>query len=100
MTKRRRAFPTKKVTIAVDVVTDAAVTALVAKEGLTYTAAFCALATNAALKDPDLVEAMRKVIAEATTARLERDGYHPGLSGALARELVGLQEGAEKLTWN
>ena len=98
--KRRRVkdTPAHKITIAVDVVANAAVVALMERERLTFSGAICALATSAALRDPGLAQAMKVVLTDAVREKLDRDGWHPGLSATLATALVTGEE--EQLTWN
>ena len=78
----------RKVCISIDTVTDAAVKALVEREGVTYSAAFCALATSAALTDNDLIEAMHKVLVGVVSERMASESWHPGLSAILTREIT------------
>ena len=88
----------RKVMITVDTITDAVVKALAERENHTYSGTICAMATSAALKDPGLLKVINDVVKGATVLRLAEKGWHPGLSRALAIEMV---EGTEEtLTWN
>ena len=92
-TKRRRdKLGIRKVGVSVDAVTDAAVTVVMEREGLTYSAALCSLTTNAALHDDDCMDAMRKVVFEHVRTILETGGWHPGLFDALSSNVKGDDE--------
>ena len=86
--RMRRGQRVRRVSISVDKVTEAAVQALSEREHLSYSAALCALATSAALKDADLFDHIKDVVREALKETMEATGYHPSLSRELARELV------------
>ena len=77
-----------RVTIAVDAVTNAAVKALMEREGLSYSAGICALATASAIKDPGLMAAIKVVVRDSVRDSLAASGFHPGFSRELARELT------------
>ena len=96
--RRSRGNRAVKVAITVDVVTNAAVKEVMRREDCTYSAAICALATNAALRDPELAQVIRDVVAQAVKERIERDGWTPGLSEMLAQELLG--GNVEAFQWN
>ena len=89
-TKRKviRGALVRKVTVSIDAVTDTAIKALCEREGLSFSAAFCALATEAAIRDPQLMSAIKKVVAERVHETMASSGYHPGLTREIARELV------------
>ena len=90
--------PMRKVMITVDTITDAVVKALAERENHTYSGTICAMATSAALKDPGLLKVINGVVKGATVLRLAEKGWHPGLSRALAIEIV---EGTEEtLRWD
>ena len=78
----------RKMGVSIDAVTDAAVRALCTREGLSYSAALCALATDAAIRDPELMAAIKVVVAEKVHQTMKETGFHPGLSRELARELT------------
>ena len=78
----------RPVTISVDAVTNAAVKALMEREGLSYSAGICALATASAFKDPGLMAAIKVVVQDSVRDSLAASGFHPGLSRELARELT------------
>ena len=78
----------RAVTISVDIVTDTIVQALMAREGGSFSAAICALATSAALKDADLMASVKVVVEQTVKERLEASGFHPGFSETLTREMV------------
>ena len=84
--------------ITVDTITDAVVKALQEREGLSYSAAICAMTTNTALKDAGLVKVINTIVKGSTEQRLAENGWHPGLSRMLAIELV--QGTEEPLSWN
>ena len=87
--------------IAVDVVTDAAIRALAERERMSYSAAFGALAVNAALRDAGLKEAIQKVLAELVAERLAAGADPSTLSRDLAREALGMNADAfMEVSWN
>ena len=90
MAKRReiKGHKVRKVTVSIDPVTDAAIKGLVEREGVTYSAAICALATSAALTDNDLIEAMHKVLVGVVSERMASESWHPGLSAILTHEIT------------
>ncbi len=98
MGKRRDNQGIRSVAVSVDVITDTAVKVVMRKEGLSYSAAICALATNAAIHDDDCMVEIRKVVAQRVGERLQVEGWHPGLSAAISREMVTGHK--EKLSWN
>ena len=77
-----------RVTISVDAVTNAAVKALMEREGLSYSAGICALATASAFKDPGLMAAIKVVVQDGVRESLAASGYHAGFSRELAHELT------------
>ena len=94
--RRRAVSPVTKITLSIDPITDAVVKRLQDKEGLSYSAALCNLAIYAARQDPDLAEVIKGVVEAEVQARLETEGWHPGLSQTLARELLtGQKEPSE-----
>ena len=74
--------------ISIDAVTDCAVHVLMEREGMSFSAGICALATAAALKDVDMMEAIKTLVVAKLAETMEETGYHPGLSRELARELT------------
>ena len=96
--RRSKANPVRRVVVSVDRVTDAAVKAAMKHDGVTYSAAICGLATATALRHPVLEAAIRDVIKESVADRLEREGWTPGLSRMLSRELTGGPP--ETFKWN
>ena len=77
-----------RVTIAVDKVTHVAVKALMERDGLSYSAGICALATASAIREPELMAVIKAMIADSVRDSMDDTGYHPALSRELARELV------------
>ena len=89
--KQRKAISGQRatrVTISVDAVTDVAVRTLMAREALSYSAGICALATDAAIRDVELMAAIKVVVADKVHETMAETGFHPGLSREIARELV------------
>ena len=84
--------------VTIDPITMAAVSAVVEREGLTFSAALCQMAVSAGMRQPYVAERVREVVEAETRERMERDGWHPGLSRDLARELLTGE--SEKLGWN
>ena len=78
----------RAVTVSVDLVTDTIVKALMEREGGNYSAAFCALATSAGIRDEGLMAAVKVVVRDSVRDSLAASGFHPGLSRELARELT------------
>ena len=96
--RRVKGFASVKLAVSVDVLTDAAVRALMEREGLTYSGALCALATSAALQDDELRSAIKQRVEQAVAERVARDGWTPGLSEMLSKELLGIN--SERYSWN
>ena len=96
--RRMKGRSSRGVAVSVDCVTDIVVKAVMTRENISFSAALCALATHTALRDPDLVAVIRDELTQAVRDRLDSEGWHPGLSAAIARELVTGE--TEKLTWN
>ena len=88
---KRKAIKGQKVrivSVGIDAVTDCAVRVLMKREGLSFSAGLCALATASALKDSDMMAAIKALVADKLAETMEDTGYHPGLSRELARELT------------
>ena len=66
--------------ITVDTITDAVVKALQEREGLSYSAAICAMTTNTALKDAGLVKVINTIVKGSTEQRLAENGWHGTLA--------------------
>ena len=81
-----------------DAVTDIAVKVVMRKEGVSYSAAICALATSAALHDEDCMKEIRLWLLERVGDKLTKEGWHPGLSASLSREIIMGHK--EVLLWN
>ena len=96
--RRRSKVEMVKILVGVDPVTLAAVNAVVQEEGLTFSAAICQMATAAGLQKKYVADKVRELVEVKTRERMERDGWHPGLSRVLARELLTGE--SEKLGWN
>ena len=88
----------ERINVMIDPITKVAVDAVVEREGLTFSAALCQMAVWAGMRQPYVAERVREVVAQETRERMERDGWHPGLSRDLARELLTGE--SEKLGWN
>ena len=78
----------RTVCIGIDAVTDCAVRVLMKREGTSFSAALCALATASAIRDEGMMAAIRELVASSVEATMADTGYHPGLSRELARELT------------
>ena len=90
-TKKRKAIKGQRVrvvSVGIDAVTDCAVRVLMKREGMSFSAGICALATASALKDSEMMAAIKALIADRLAETMEETGYHPGLSRELARELT------------
>ena len=74
----------RKVTVAVDLITDCAIKVKTKLEGKSYSAALCELTMTAALNDPVLVVEIKRAAFEGVRANLIETGYHEGLAHALA----------------
>ena len=85
-------------TITVDGVTDIAAKVVMRKEGVSYSAAICALATSAALQDESCMAEIRLWLLERVGDKLTKEGWHPGLSASLSREIITGHK--EVLRWN
>ena len=88
---KRKAIKGQKVrivSVGIDAVTDCAVRVLMEREGMSFSAALCALATASAIKDPEMMAAIKALVADKLAETMEDTGYHPGLSREIARELV------------
>ena len=96
--RRSKVGQMRRITVSVDPITHAAVKAVMENENANYSQAICALATSAALTNPVTSKAIGKVTREATIKRMERDGWSPGLSEMLARELITGK--CETYDWN
>ena len=94
-----RGLPTTKVQVSLDVVTVAAVRAAMERDGVNFSRALSALATMAALMDPVLFAAIKESLQQVALERVAERGWHPGLSAALAQEIV-TGEDAGELGWN
>lgn len=101
MTRRPRlkGHKVRKLKVSIDAATDAAVCALVARTGLGYSTAFCALASSAALKDHGLANAMMAVFRQPEDEMstlldgvIVTDIYATGESELRHRECVGPAE--------
>ena len=74
--------------VSIDAVTDCAVRVLMKREGMSFSAGLCALATASALKDSEMMAAIKVLVAGKLEETMAETGYHPGLSRELARELT------------
>ena len=83
-----KGLPTKRVVVTLDCVTVSAVDALAARDGVSFSRAISALATAAAIMDPELMAAIRETLKGEVLARVAAKGWHPGLSEELAKEMV------------
>lgn len=92
-------LPTKKVQVSLDVVTVAAVRAAMERDGVNFSRALSALATMAAVTDPVLFQAIKEALEKVALERVAARGWHPGLSAALAQEIVTGEDTGE-LGWN
>ena len=95
-----RGLPTTKVQVSLDVVTVAAVRAAMERDGVNFSRALSALATAAAVTDPVLFQAIKEALKNVVLERVADKGWHPGLSAALAREIVTGEDAGEELRWN
>ena len=89
--KQRRqipGLPTTLVKVSLDVVTMAAVEAMVKRDDVSFSRAFCALATAAAVTDPELMAAIKETLQGVVLERIAERGWHPGLSEELAKEVT------------
>ena len=87
-----------KILVGVDPVTLTAVQAVMEKEGLTFSAAICQMAVTAGMQKKYIADQVNHLVEEKTRERMEEQGWHPGLSRDLARELLTGE--SEKLGWN
>ncbi len=77
------------VNASVDVLTDAAIRALVERENLTYSGALCALVMDAALRDSDLKGAIQTVLYTIVQERIAKEGLEAVQADKLASEILG-----------
>ena len=96
--RRVKGLASVKLAVSVDVLTDAAVRALMTRENLNYSQGLCALATRAALKDKELAQVIKQRVEQAVAERVARDGWTPGLGEMLSRELLGIN--SERYSWS
>ena len=94
-----KGLPTRRVVVTLDIVAAAAVDAMAARDDVSFSRALSALATAAAVTDPELLAAIKETLQGVVLKRVAKRGWHPGLSAALAQEIV-TGEDAEKLGWN
>ena len=85
--------------VTLDCVTVSAVDALAKRDDVSFSRAISALATAAAITDPELFQAIREALKNVVLERVADKGWHPGLSAALAQEIV-TGEDAGELGWN
>ena len=86
--KQRRqipGLPTTLVKVSLDVVTMAAVEAMAKRDDVSFSRAISALATAAAVTDPELMAAIKETLQGVVLAKVAAKGWHPGLSAALAK---------------
>lgn len=91
MVSRRRiikGLPVRKVRISLDVVTASAVDAMVERDGVSFSRALCALATAAAVTDPELMAAIKATMQTVVLKIIAAKGWHPGLSEEIAKEVT------------
>ena len=79
---------TRVVSVSVDIVTDTIVKALMEREGGSFSASICALATDAGMRDEGLKDVVKAMVADTVRNSLEKSGFQPGFSRTLARELT------------
>ena len=77
------------VNASVDVLTDAAIRALVERENLTYSGALCALVMDAGLRDAGLKAAVMVVLTEVVEERIAKEGLTVADSERLMGEILG-----------
>ena len=81
-------LPTTKVQVSLDVVTVAAVRAMMKRDGVNFSRALSALAAAAAITDPVLFEAIKEALKNVVLERVAAKGWHSGLAEELAKEMV------------
>ena len=79
-------LPTTKVQVSLDVVTVAAVRAMMKRDGVNFSRALSGLATAAAITDPMLMAAIKETLQGVVLERIAARGWHPGLAEKLAKE--------------
>ena len=74
---------------SLDVLTDAAIRALVVRENLSYSGAICGLVLGAAMRDPDLKAAVMAVLTEIVQERIQKENLTVADSERLMGEILG-----------
>ncbi len=96
--RRVKGARARQVTVTVDRLTDACVKVVAQTEGCSYSAALCAMVISVANTDKRLKAVMKREIEKVVKARVESEGWAPGLNERIAKELLGAPP--EIFRWN